>query len=385
MTATIELSGIAWNHSRGYTPLAATAQRFQDEFPDVVISWHKRSLKEFGDYPLERLIDRFDLLIIDHPFAGFAAAHDVLVPLDQHLPQAFLADQAANSVGASYPSYVAGDHLWALPVDAAAPIAGWRADLLARHDAAVPTRWEELIALARRGLVAVPAAAVDLQMHLFMFVLVTGESLCQHDDRIASDGAMQVALESLRELVAAAGTVHLERNPIRTWEALSRGDGVAYCPFAYGYSNYGRADFTDHPLSFGGLIAFDGRPLRSVLGGTGLAISRRCTGAALEAAVAYATYVASSACQTGLYTLTGGQPGHRTAWLDPGLNELTNHFFSDTLATLDEAVLRPRYDGYIPFQDHGGEIVHAFLREGGPAQPAIDRLNALYRQSRRPA
>jgi multiple sugar transport system substrate-binding protein len=127
MTRAVTLTGITWNHTRGFVPMVATAQRFTDEHPDVTISWRTRSLKDFGDFPIERLAEEFDLLIIDHPFAGYAAAHDVLLPLDQHLPEAYLGDQAANSVGRSYESYLAGDHLWALPVDAATPVAGWRA------------------------------------------------------------------------------------------------------------------------------------------------------------------------------------------------------------------------------------------------------------------
>jgi multiple sugar transport system substrate-binding protein len=382
MVDQIELSGITWNHSRGFTPLAATAQRFQDEHPEVAITWQKRSLKEFGDFPIQRLVERFDILIVDHPFAGHAAAHPVLHPLDELLPPEFLADQAANSVGLSYLSYTSGEHLWALPVDAATPIAGWRPDVLERHDASTPATWEELLALAERGLVALPAAAVDCQMHLYMLILGLGVEPFQGPDEIAPAETLAVALEGLRELVAAAGLVNLERNPIRTWEALTRGGEAAYCPFAYGYANYGRADFTPHPLRFGGLVTLNGRRLRSTLGGTGLAISRRCTGAALEAAVAYAQEVASPACQTGLYTLSGGQPGHRAAWTDPTLNALTNGFFADTLPTLDEAYLRPRYDGYIPFQDQAGEVVRDYLREGGSLQPAIDRLNQLYRASR---
>src|SRR5690242_19544496 len=123
----IVLRGITWNHTRGYLPLVATAQRFEELHPDVSIEWHRRSLQAFADAPIEELAKHFDLLVVDHPFAGRAAVGDVLLALDEHLPAAFLADQAANSVGASYPSYCYGEHLWALPIDAATPVASWRA------------------------------------------------------------------------------------------------------------------------------------------------------------------------------------------------------------------------------------------------------------------
>jgi multiple sugar transport system substrate-binding protein len=380
MTRGAALTGITWNHTRGYVPVLAAAQHFMDEHPHVSIEWQKRSLKDFGDFPIERLAERFDLLIIDHPFAGYAATHPVLVPLDEHLPADYLADQAANSVGASYPSYIEGGHLWALPVDAATPVSGYRPDLLERCDAAVPETWDDLLALARRGLVAVSAAPVDCLMHLYMLCLGLGKEPFQSEDEIATRGTGIGALELLRELVMCAGPENIGRNPIRTWEALSRTDQYVYCPFAYGYANYGRGDFTDHRLKFGGLVSLNGTRLRSTLGGTGLAISSRCQD--IETAVAYAAYVASPACQTGPYTLTGGQPGHRAAWLDPFTNELCNNFFVDTLPTLDEAHLRPRYSGYIPFQDHAGDFVHDYLRDGGGAAATLDAINALYRTSR---
>jgi len=383
MARGVTLTGITWNHSRGLVPLVATAQRVMDADPEVAIAWQTRSLKEFGDFPIQRLAESFDLLIIDHPFAGYAAAHPVLVPLDDHLPADYLADQAANSVGPSYESYIAGGHLWALPVDAATPISGHRPDLLARYDARLPETWDELLVLAGRGLVAVPGTAVDSLMNVSMLCLGLGEEPFRDDDRIVPDETGVAALETLRELHARCGPANFERNPIRTWDALTRGDDLVYCPFAYGYANYGRTDYTDKPLRFGGLVALHGQRLRSTLGGTGLAISARCTGEALATALRYAEYVTSPACQTGLYTLTGGQPGHRRAWLDPALDDLTNGFFRDTLPTLDEAYLRPRYSGYIPFQDAGGDVVRDYLRHGGNVRATLQTLNKLYRESKR--
>jgi len=45
----IELRGIAWNHSRGFTSVVATAQRFEELHPEVRITWEKRSLQAFAD------------------------------------------------------------------------------------------------------------------------------------------------------------------------------------------------------------------------------------------------------------------------------------------------------------------------------------------------
>lgn len=60
--------------------MVATAQRFSEMNPEIDIRWEKRTLQEFADHPLEKLVDTFDLLVIDHPFSGHAAAHPALLP-----------------------------------------------------------------------------------------------------------------------------------------------------------------------------------------------------------------------------------------------------------------------------------------------------------------
>lgn len=374
------LKGITWNHTRGFTPLVAGAQRFAETHPGVEIAWHKRSLQEFADYPIQKLAETFDLLVVDHPFSGYAAAHPTLLPLDEHLPSDYLEDQAQNSVGVSHASYEHSGHQWALAIDAAAPVAAWREDLLEKHDARVPQSWDELLALARRGLVAVPAIPIDSLMNWFMLCVACGEEPFAAPNEIVSAAVGGAALGHLRELVLACGEENLSRNPIATYEEMASGASIAYCPFAYGYANYARRGYAPHALRFGGLVAFDGQPLRSTLGGTGLAISARSENR--EAALEYAQWIASPQCQRSLYVESGGQPGHRAAWTDESANRLTGDFFRDTLSTLDAAYLRPRYDGYLPFQDEAGPVVHRYYAHGD-ARACLDELNALYRGSGR--
>ena len=72
---------------------------------------------------------------------------------------------------------------------------------------------------------------------------------------------------------------------------------------------------------------------------------------------------------------------HRRAWIDPLLNQFCGDFFLDTLPTLDDAYLRPRYTGYIPFQNRAGPVVQRYLREGGDPRAALAEIDALYRDS----
>src|SRR5260370_11720801 len=124
------LKGITWGHSRGYTPLMAAAQRYTELHPGTTFIWEKRTLQQFADYPIEELAKVYDLLIIDHPWVGIAAATGAVLPLDQYLPAEYLKDQAENSVGYSHQSYYYEGHQWALAIDAATPVASYRPGLL---------------------------------------------------------------------------------------------------------------------------------------------------------------------------------------------------------------------------------------------------------------
>ncbi len=377
----IELRGITWNHTRGYLPMVATAQRFSELNPGVEIRWEKRSLQQFADWPIQKLAEVYDLLVIDHPFSGYAAAHDVLLPLDALAPASFLEDQAAQSVGLSHASYSFGGHHWALAIDAATPVCGYRPDLLERAGASPPRNWEELMSLARRGLVAIPAIGIDSLMNYYMLCDALGEEPFASADAVVPASIGVRALEMLAALFQACDSECLRRNPIATWDHLAASETVALCPFAYGYSNYARPGYAAHVLEFGPLLTTpEGRPFRSTLGGAGLAISSRC--AHVAEAVEYSLFTASPGCQRGLYFESGGQPGHRQAWSDEAVNRRCGEYFARTLQTLDEAWLRPRYSGYLHFQDEASLLIHAFIRGTAGAEDTQLEMNRLYAESR---
>jgi len=372
---TTVLHGITWNHTRGFVPLVAAAQRFEELHPEINITWEKRSLQSFGDDSLHTLADRFDLLVIDHPSIGEAA--DFLCPLDIYLCKDFLTAQAFNSVGASQESYIWQGRPWALAIDAAAPVSSWRSDLLDEMHLAVPETWSEVLELAKAGLVTAPLAPIDALMAFYMFCCAAGEAPFSQPGYVAAEQVQVEALGCLAELAQHCGEECLSRNPIATYEAMTSGDHLAYCPFAYGYSNYARPGYAARVLRFGPLAAMpDGRRLRSTLGGAGLAISGRSRHAAVAAE--YAGFVAAAECQRGLYFTSGGQPGHRTAWEDPAVNAACGDFFMNTLSVMEQAYVRPRFPGYLPFQGDAAQLVHGFLRTGANPRQVCRELSQLY-------
>ncbi|OXM87954.1 ABC transporter substrate-binding protein [Paenibacillus rigui] len=376
----IVLKGITWNHTRGYLPMVATSQRYAELHPGVSIQWEKRSLQEFADAPIHQLIDAYDLLVIDHPWAGYAAQSGALLPLNKHVPELFITDQAVHAVGQSHASYQFDGVQTALAIDAATPVASWREDLLQRKEAEVPKTWEQLLGLAAKGCVAFPGIPIDSLMNFYMLCLAHGEEPFQQEERTVSAEIGRAALESLRELAALCPPDMFHWNPIAVYETMSQKDTIAYCPFAYGYSNYAREGYGLHKLAFGDLVHFgSNEPLRSTLGGTGLAVSSACKH--LSEALDYAQFAAAPEVQRTLYTISGGQPGHRLAWTDEENNRQTGSYFIHTLPALDRAYVRPRYNGYLHFQDHAGHFVREYMMNGGNPDHILDQMNLLYRES----
>lgn len=377
----LRLRGITWKHTRGLLPMLSTAQRFEEIHPRVTIAWETRSLQSFADEPLETLAARYDLLVIDHPSCGSAAATGCLLRLDEAVPPGLLHDLEQNAVGQSYASYRYAGHLWALPIDAAAPVSLCRIDLLESSGHALPATWDDLMRLARDGLVLVPGLAVDSLMHFFMLCLALGEepfqAAVQAAQPVVTPAVGEQALRLLRELLQACPADCLDANPIKIWERLASSQRELYCPFAYGYSNYSRTGYAEHLVEAGDLVSFQGVPLRSTLGGAGLAISAQCQDVAM--AVKYADYVAASRCQRALYFDSGGQPGHRAAWLDPEVNRRSNGFFEKTLTVLDRAWVRPRFNRYLEFQHRASTLVHDYLRQGDAPGATMAALNNLMR------
>ncbi len=379
----VTLRGITWNHSRALPPLVAAAQRFEELHPGLNIHWEKRSLHEFGHAGLSPLCRENDVLVIDHPMLGAAIKAGLFLDLRPLLPAGYVEGLRANSVGLSFLSYELEGQLLAVPIDAATPTASYRPDLLSRRGGDLPRTWAEVLDLARTGQVVMPGFHADVFLNFLALCASPGSAIPASPEHLVEPEAGLRALEQLRELACLMPAAIYDWNPIALYETLAARDYYAYCPFAYCYSNYARPGFGAHVVRFANTVALgEGKPLRTVLGGTGLAISAHCRG--VNAALSYLMYVAGEDCQRTLYGLSGGQPAHRQAWRDDTLNRVTNGFFRDTLACLDAAIMRPRYDGYIGLQGHAGRPIVSFLREGGTAQTALATIDALYRKSRGP-
>lgn len=374
------LRGISWNHSRALPPLVATAQRFEEQHGGVKIQWEKRSLHEFGHADIATLARTFDILVIDHPMAGDAEATGVLADLFPLLSKEQIADFKDDSIGSSFASYDYRGKLYALPIDASSPAASLRPDLFTKHDLEEPKLWADVVDLARSGWVQMPGFPSDFFLNFLGLCISRGSTVPASPDQFIDREIGIRCLNDLYELAALMPDDIYSMNPIDLYERMSTGDDVAYCPFAYTYSNYSRRGFSAKHIRFANPVSLEkGLPIHTILGGTGVAISATCK--EIELALDYSLFVAGRLCQSTLYGIAGGQPARRSAWHDRLLNKISDDFFLRTALSIESAHVRPRYAGYVSLQERGGEAVAAYCRSRGNAHAALDTVDILYRSS----
>jgi len=95
----------------------------------------------------------------------------------------------------------------------------------------------------------------------------------------------------------------------------------------------------------------------------------------------YAMFTASPEIQRGIYFEAGGQPGHRSAWIDEKINRASGNFFRNTLGILDRALCRPKTQGYMAFQDAASPIAHAAVAGSMGVLEAAREMTRLWRNA----
>jgi multiple sugar transport system substrate-binding protein len=400
--------------------MRAAAARWQ-RLTGVSLRWETRSLASFGDQPLSAVADRYDVIVIDHPLVGEAAARDVLVPLEELIDAAVLGDLAAGTVGPSYRSYSYAGHQWAIPVDAACQVTAFRPDLI--DAGSLPRTWAEVAGLALKNprLVALPLQSAHALSALCTLCANAGSPVAADDGWLTS-GAAYDALELLRICARSTALAFADAEPPAMLDALASGNEVGYVPLTYGYVTYAGAGagvgagagagvgadagagvgpgagvgagagasagagagagpgagvgagargcrFADIPSGGRGLAG-------STLGGAGLAVPARS--ARQDAAADFAGWCCSAAVQRGIIAANGGQPAHRTAWEDPAVNADAAQFYAATRATIDAAWIRPREPWWPYFQRHAGEATRRGIIEDQPARLILAELRSIW-------
>lgn len=368
---TTRLRGMTWEHARGYGSVVAAAAAYREVAPEVEIEWEFRSLQAFADHPIEDLVRRYDLLVIDHPHIPLAAKEGLFAPLDGAGHGEQLATLASQSVGRSHESYAIDGHQYGLATDAAAQVAAYRPDLISDP----PRDWPSVLELAREGRVLWPAKPIDAFSSLITVSANSGAIPMAPGAGFLPESEALEAFDRLHELAAHVPADNLDWNPIQAADALAESDRYVYSPLLFGYTNYSRVGFRSNRLRYVDIPAGPEGVRGSLLGGAGIAVSAFSANRA--AAIDHAFWLASAGVQSGAYFDGGGQPGNSVAWESDRTNELALDFFHGTRATLEGAYLRPRHPSYIALQDAASPLVTSALRGELSDAQAVRSLNDL--------
>ncbi len=373
----IKLKGMTWDHPRGYDPMIASSKIFKmNRNNSIDIVWDKRPLQAFADRPIEEMVDLYDLIVIDYPHVGEVSAKGLLDNFDKPEYSEQLVNLFKESVGESHKSYFFANKQWALAIDAATQVAVCRDDLLP----SIPKSWNDLIALAKKNHVIWPLKPVHAISSFYSISNNISQPLSQSAKKFTDKATSLKTLKMMKKIVKYLPSECLQMDPIQTCENMSEKNDFFYCPYIYGFSNYSRKSFKKNILSFVNVMDLGGNgPVGTQLGGTGIAVSIKSD--YKKEAFEYAFWIASSDCQKNIFYNSGGQPGNSIAWKDKKINEDSNNFFYNTRNTLDGAWVRPKHNGYMNFQDIGGDIINDFLKNNLKEEIIYDKLNSEFMKS----
>ncbi len=365
----LKLKGMTWDHPRGYACLEAASAQYE-AVNGVPIAWDRRSLQAFADAPIDDLARGYDLIVLDHPHVGLIAESGCLVPL----PMPWDSDA---SIGGSLESYLWGGQLWAYPIDAASQVAVMRPDL----NPAPPPNWQAVLGARHSDYrLVTPLLPVDAFDTMMTLVAGRGEvTLPISNAEFVSQENGLLALKVLKALFQLGPAEALSWDPIRVLEAMVTTDDFAYSPCLFGYINYAEPGFRPHLLEYCDLPSFAGSGLRrGILGGAGIGVSVH--GRAVEAAMAFAEWIASEPVQSGVYLEHGGQPAHPGAWAKMASDPRYKGFLKGARRTMDTAWTRPRDPWFLGFVDAVCATMHAFFLNDRSEEVFLRDINALYRE-----
>lgn len=375
----VELKGIAWDHPRGYEPLIAVSKEYENHHPYVTIKWDVRSLKEFGDMPIEHLIERYDLITIDHPYMGQADKNGLLLSLEAHLSEDEICNLETQTLGGCFEVYSYNQHLYALPIDAAALVTAYRKDKMKEAGLSLPNDREELKyfygKIPTGYSVAWALCPTDIWCTFLSLCAQNAGSGFIKSRKINVKVGVSV-LDELKYHIEFSHPNSMYWNPIQILDRMGADEDIIYSPYLFGYTNYSRSGYTKNLLHFTNSPIGSQENISTVLGGVGLAVSLRCKNP-VDAA-SFVKYIASAEIQKGIFTRSGGQPANKLAWQSMENNQLCNNFFCDTISTIEKAYIRPQHPRWNEFQEQGADLIHDGLLKDMSSKVIMSTLNELY-------
>lgn len=363
--------GLTWNHPRGFRALDESARRWSTK--SLQVNWDRQSLEQFESRPITEICSRYDLVVLDHPHVGEAAAAGCLLPLEDWCGPEEIDGLREDAIGNVWQSYFYQGKHWALPLDAATQVLAYRADLIPQEYPL--TSWSDVSSLSQKTTVVLSLAGPHALLTFFSICAAFGEPPFSRDvNLIVSRKTGEKVLELMSNLFARGGAGARPMNPVEILEEMATSDSIVLCPLVYGYVNYAAVQGAARkPVIFRNAPRMEdiGIP-GSTLGGTGIAVSSRAQLA--PELKSYLLWLVNKDTQRTFIPNWDGQPSSRYAWLDREINERWGGFYLNTAETVERALVRPRFPGYIAFQAEASAVLRAGLQERLPASRLLNRL-----------
>lgn len=378
----MELKGITWDHERGYNPLIPVTEAFCKSHPGVNITWAKRSLKDFGDYPVSKLAELYDLIMIDHPFMAEALQEKLLVILNDYIEPEYFEMLSKDTVGLSLDSYCVDGKYQALPVDAATQVAVANMEVMERLGAAVPKTFQQVLDLKEQigdYCIGAGMAATDIFSTFMSLVAQMSAPDNFHPEKGIIPKVGEKAVRMLYQLAEISHPDSFGMNPIQVLDAMAEDGKIIYTPYIYGYTNYSRPGFRKHLLTFWDApLVREDAGVSTQMGGVGIALTKHLQPDQIPVAAEFAKFLASPEVQRGMYTAADGQPAAYTAWMDEENNRITGNFFKNTIQTLETAFVRPKIARWNNFQEEESMVLHRQIRDKVEPSVIVEKFNKLY-------
>jgi len=379
------LTGITWDHPRGYAGLKAATDSLNKELPDSRLEWTVHSLADFSALPIDVVASKADLIVFDHPFVGNACKRELLYDLKEYLSPEFIRELRDDVVGFGVDLYEYDGGLWALPLDAACQVAAFRSDLcqrigLRRDDLASATVPDIMSRIEGSNYkLAISFKSAGSLMTFFSLCCQLGAKPFSARSSVVPDSVGLGAIRIMKRIIELSTPDVLDWDSIECLETMARTDEFAYCPFIFGFSAYSTDEYGGcdgrHPIEFGPTRLGQDDAFGTILGGAGLGISRHCENP--ELAAKFVENLLGVKCQREM-ALSLGQPGRRSAWVDKSVNLKTRDFFASTLDSIDRGYIRPRDPGYTDPQDEACNCLEHCLRQGESPESILGQLNEIF-------
>lgn len=377
----IKLCGVTFDHPRATKSVIQSAEIYKKIHPQIKINWTSHPLEAFETLSIQKLAEDFDLIVFDHPFIGEVIKHNLLYSLNELLDQNQINKLEAEVVGNSLFSYMANGNLWALPIDGASQMSAYLKSEAEKFKFANSSIENLLSASADKAFarkVAFPLVPTHASC-TFLTLATTLHGQNRSGLFYFEDEIFKKSLEILKNLAKTFNPISFELNPIQLLDLMSKGEEIQYSPFIFGYAPYAVTGFRENLIKFVPSPGINGNHSKTILGGAGLGISRKCKFP--QEAAKYSYWLTSNEVQADIFPINLGQPALRSGWESNSNSDMSENFFGSCLTALENAFVRPRMVGWPSFQEILGEILTSALKDeistGSALKEVINQLSQI--------